>query len=142
MNLISSILISLVLTIIITIAIIFIYFISTGWKQFQFTTNQLPEWDAGSAGVERIRFMYCTFTIYRPDGTQMSKDVTGVLNGMAVAYDVKEKTANPKTLQLTGKLNPFSFVIKGYNDPSVVSDPSIPSWANSNVSLVGRWRVI
>jgi hypothetical protein len=79
--------------------------------------------------VSRLRFRNCVFTVKRGDGVTKTHDVTAVLNGMAVAY--KGGYNNPQMLTLVRPLNPFSFVIPGFNDRATVADPSARPWCAS-----------
>ncbi len=108
----------------------FVWYHYTGWQTFSFKTGDNPSWlPANQADISRLRFKDCVFTVNRGDGVSKTQDVTPVLNGMAVAY--KGGTSNPMSLTLTRPLNPFSFVIQGFNDSATVSDPTKPPWCTS-----------
>jgi hypothetical protein len=133
-----SLIIAAVVIIILLIIIAFIWYEFMGWGPFTGTNGSVMSWD--SDDVAAMRFKNCIFTVSRPDGTVATKDVSSILNGMAVAYEGSVKP--PSSLALARPLNPFSFVIKGFNTVDVVPDPSIPLWANSKVTLTGKMRTL
>jgi hypothetical protein len=45
-------------------------------------------------------------------------------------------------LTLTRPLNPFSFVIPGFNDSATVARPDAPEWKSATVTLTGSWKTI
>lgn len=90
--------------------------------------------------ISDLRFQQCIFTVTLPNKTVKSVNVSSVLNGMAEAYVGSINI--PKTLNLIKPLNPFSFVIKGFNDVATVPDPSTPMWKNATVTLGGKYRVL
>lgn len=101
-----------------------------GWQQFSNQTGDSVSWQAaGSADVSRLRFRNCIFTVKRSDGATQSKDVTAVLNGMATAYAGGPN--NPTELSLDRPLNPFSFLIAGFNDSTTVPDPTAAPWCSA-----------
>ncbi|MFA6166980.1 MAG: hypothetical protein WC700_10205 [Gemmatimonadaceae bacterium] len=119
-----------VITLVMLIVAAFIWSRFVGWQSFTNKTGDQVSWQAaGSADVSRLRFLDCTFTVVRSDGVVGSKDVTAVLNGMAVAY--QDGSNNPTVLSLDRPLNPFSFVITGFNDSATVADPTKPPWCSA-----------
>ena len=116
--------------VLILIAAAYAWYNFTGWQAFSFTTGDKPKWvPAGGADISRLRFKNCTFTVVRGDGVTKPYDVTAVLNGMAVAFE--GGISNPGSLALVRPLNPFSFVIPGFNDSKTVADPTAPPWCSS-----------
>lgn len=108
----------------------YVWYNYTGWAAFSFKTGDAPAWTpAAQADISLLRFKDCVFTVQRGDGVAKSYDVTPALNGMAVAY--RGGGANPAALTLTRPLNPFSFVIPGFNDRASVPDPSAAPWCAS-----------
>ena len=127
----------------------------TGWSApFAYQTGATPAWTPmkDSKGIpqdiSRLRFKGCVFTATRADGVSQSLNVDVVLNSMAVAF--KPNVAggtNPASLNLVTPLNPFSFVIPGFNDKATVPSPSVPLWSitatpAAKVSLTGQVRTI
>jgi len=109
------------------------------WEAFEFYGGSRPAWPAPAGEkVNSLRFEGCTFTTANPQGEKASFDVTPVLNGMAVAYDVPLAPGMSNTLFLGGSegqqipLNPFSFVIPGFNDRGAVPDSTARD----------RWKVV
>ncbi len=100
------------------------------WKSFNYQTNDIPTWNASD--VSLIRFKNCIFT----SGTQQI-DVTSVLNSMSNAY----KGGNLLSLSLDRPLNPYSFVIMGYNDSNTIKYPTT-QLVNVPTTLTGYWKVI
>jgi hypothetical protein len=98
----------------------------TGWAAFSYKTGDSPRWAGGD--VSRLRFKDCVFTVARGDGKTAALDVSPALNSMAVAYKTGSAVTNPPALTLTRPLNPFSFVIAGFNDRLTVPDPTAAPW--------------
>lgn len=113
--------------IILTLILVVMYYYLIGWKEFSYSTGDNITWPSDNVGS--LRFKNCTFTVNMPDGTKKTKDVTDVLNGMAVAYNGSQVT--PPSLALTGPLNAFSFTISGFNDSVTVRDPTASPWCLS-----------
>ena len=121
---------ALVITIILVVGAAYVWYAFFGWSGFSYGTGDSPSWlPAGQADLSRLRFKDCVFTVTRSDGRVGRIDVTPNLNSMAVAY--KGGSYNPSTLTLTRPLNPFSFVIPGFNDRSTVPDPTVAPWCTS-----------
>lgn len=108
---------------------------SVGWTSFSYQLGDSPGWipKAGRGGVpgdvSKLRFSKCYFSVARADGITRTLDVSPALNSMAVAY--KGGKGNPSMLTLTRPLNPFSFVIPGFNDRASVSNPTAPPWCSA-----------
>jgi hypothetical protein len=141
MNKTSALLLAAVITFLIVIIAAYMMYNYYNLASFSFTTGQPGTWTVPAGhDVSDLRFIKCIFTVSVPGQTPVTKDVSSVLNGMAVAYT---KSANPPTeLSLISPLNPFSFVIPGFNDSATVKDPTIPKWTNAKVSLVGKVRIL
>lgn len=139
MQLVLSLIIAAVVIIILVIAVAFVWY-EMGWQSFSGTNNSNMSWGGNGADVANMRFKGCIFTVKLPNGKTVTQNVTTVLNGMAVAYVDSPKPQS--TLALVRPLNPFSFVIKGFNTPDVVPDPSVPLWANATVTLVGKVKTL
>jgi hypothetical protein len=122
---------STVIVIIILIIAAYVWYNYIGWSGFAYKTGDRPSWlPASGVSISRLRFKDCIFTVTRADKKVSSLDVAPVLNAMAVAY--KTSTVGiPQTLTLTRPLNPFSFVIKGFNDRATVSDPRVYPWCTA-----------
>jgi hypothetical protein len=140
----SALLLSVVIVITILVSTAYTWYNFTGWKQFNFKPSaDAPSWaPSKDADVSRLRFKGCIFSVARPGFGVKSINVDKVLNSMAVAY--KSGVNTRTSLKLTGPLNPFSFVIVGFNDRLTVplSPDRDPTWANSTVSLTGKVRTI
>jgi hypothetical protein len=131
---------SAIILIIILLAAAFIWHGRVGLTSFSFKTGDLPKWDGGVNDVTALRFLNTIFTVTMSDGTSKTLDVSPVLNRMTQAYvDVKNP---PHTLSLVRNLNPFSFVIPGFNDVGSVPDPSTTKWTSAKVTLAGNLKVI
>ena len=139
----SALFASALIIIIILLVAAYIWYNFIGWTEFNATTGDQPIWKPDVA-ISRLRFKDCIFTVTRSDGVSQSLDVSQVLNGMVVAF--KNSTLDvAEPLKLVRPLNPFSFVIAGFNDKATVSDPSIPLWNVKNgatATLSGKWRNI
>lgn len=113
----------------------------TGWARFDYKSGDSPVWvPARDADLSRLRFRACLFTVTRGDGVVRAYDVAAALNGMAVAF--RGGSSNPASLTLTRPLNPFSFVIPGFNDRASVADPTAEVWRSAAVTLAGKVRTI
>jgi hypothetical protein len=107
------------------------------WTPFTFSGGTDPgEWTpaAGKSPAD-LRFRGCVFTVAPPGQTPHSADVTGILNGMARGLQGVKGAGAPATLALDRPLNPFSFVIPGFNDVATVSaaggaGPTGPPWCS------------
>ena len=118
------------ITILIVIVAVYVWYNFAGWKTFTYKTGDDPSWiPSTGADISQLRFKNCMFTVKRSDGKIRSLDVSVVLNSMAVGF--KGGTNNPATLLLTRPLNPFSFVIVGFNDRRTVTDPTVLPWCTS-----------
>lgn len=117
-----------------------------GWEKFSFKTQDNASWT--STDKSRLRFKKCIFTVTLADKTTtQTKDVTAILNSMALGYKTDEPSGLDlsKPLKLIKPLNPFSFVITGFNDKKTVSDPSAPQWlvsGGATATLTGNYRTI
>lgn len=107
------------------------------WTPFTFNGGKDPgEWTpAGGKSPASLRFRDCVFTVTPAGKPARSADVTGILNGMARGLRGSSGGAGgPSALALDRPLNPFSFVIQGFNDagtatdPGTVPDPSVAPW--------------
>jgi hypothetical protein len=144
----GAVFISVIIVIILVIAAAYVWYYHTGWQSFNFKTGDSPSWSSSDGDVSKLRFDNSIFTVTRSDGVMRSQDVTEALNGMAVAY--QNGTVAPGVLNLTGPLNPFSFVIPGFNDSQTVTDPTGPLWCTTGpkcspsaiAMLAGKWRQI
>jgi hypothetical protein len=114
------------------------WYYHTGWHAFAYETGSSPSW--GASDISRLRFKDVVFVVSRSDGIVQKKDVSAVLNGMAVAYE--SAVNKPPQLRLVRRLNAFSFVVEGFNDPVTVRDPSLPMWISARVTLTGDWRLV
>jgi hypothetical protein len=111
------------------------YYRAGAWTPFTYNAGDTPAWTAASGkSVADLRFKACEFTVTLPNSTPQALDVTAVLNAMATAYKTATTPSgqSPKaSLGLTQNLNPFSFVIPGFNDAGTVSSPSAPPWCTA-----------
>ena len=122
---------STVIVIIILIVAAYVWYNYIGWASFTYKTGDHPSWlPASGVSISRLRFKDCIFTVTRADKKVASLDVAPVLNAMAVAYKTST-SGTPQELTLTRPLNPFSFVIKGFNDRATVSNPGVYPWCTS-----------
>lgn len=109
----------------------------TGWKSFSYSIGDTVSWTAAEGSdVSSLRFKNCKFTSKKTTGDSKTIDVTAVLNGMAVAYEGADSTPGfsiPTTLPLVRALNPFSFIITGFNDVTTVGagKNSGPDWCTN-----------
>ena len=132
-----------------------------GWKPFAYREGEVVTFSAGkteSAGS--IRFRGATFTVTAPDGTSRSKDVTAILNGMALAYSGGAGAAT-SSFSLGGKvcikknakglctqtgrprpLNPFTFTIAGFNDRKTVPTKADAAEWTGAARLTGEARLV
>jgi hypothetical protein len=122
-------LVALIIVLVLLIAVAYGWYNYTGWQPFSYATNDVPAWHPLSGQVARLRFKDAKFTVTRLDGVQATYDVTAVLNGMSTAYT--GSITGPPALTLTRPLNPFSFVIPGFNDRTTVADPTSSLWCTS-----------
>lgn len=131
-------------TLLLALVAAYVWYNFTGWQPFRFQTGSVPTWvPSGGADVSRLRFKGCTFAVALAAGPPRTADVSAALNSMAVAY--KGGKANPAALTLTGPLNPFSFVIEGFNDRATVPDPTVAPWCDgcgARAALAGQVRTI
>lgn len=137
---------SAAIIIVLLLVLSYVWWHYTGWNQFAFSAGDLPSWKPTGAGknVSLLRFKDCVFTVQRAgDAAPTSRDVTAVLNSMAVAYSSGRSrfyapSDYPPSLDLARPLNAFSFVIPGFNDVyyldaegnprGTVKDPSAAPW--------------
>jgi len=95
--------------------------------------NPCPSWTVKNPAKQhasQLRFKKAVFTIKCTDGTVYTRDVTAVLNSMAVGIaSTKNSGTNKKrpTLYLSDPLQPFSFAIVGVNDLKTLGDYPSPS---------------
>lgn len=142
---------------------------STSWQSFTATsaTYDWPQWSTTSVnGASDLRFRNCIFTVALADGTpKQTHDVTAVLNSMAVQQQspvvTTITTGGAKfqpTMSLVRPLNPFSFAIPGFNDPTTLTGKDISAypWCIANcvsaspikntapavVTLTGEYRTL
>jgi len=126
----SAALLATIIVIALVIVAAYVWYNYTGWAEFSNKTGDSPSWvPANGADISRLRFKDCIFTVTRGDGVSRSYDVTPALNSMAVAY--RGGGGNPLSLTLTRPLNPFSFVIPGFNDRATVADPTAAPWCTT-----------
>lgn len=149
MEIVLAMVIAMLLTIIFAVGGCYIWFYYTGWTAFTHNTGDSPQWlPANDKDVSRLRFNNCLFTVTRADGVVGKLNVDVVLNSMAVAFKPNATSGtNPSTLNLVKPLNPFSFVIPGFNDKITVPDPTAALWCitcpqGATVSLTGEVRTI
>ena len=120
-----------------------VWYYKVGWQPFSFAQAAgaaPPSWSpSGTATVDRLRFRKVVFTVTPATGSPRSVDVSAVLNGMAVAY--RDAVTVPDALSLVRSLNPYSFVITGFNDSSVTTGASDPL-AGATAELSGVYRTI
>jgi hypothetical protein len=107
----------------ITLILLFLFFFTWyhiyGWTTFSFAIGDDASWTARTGkDIRWLRFKDCVFTVTPTGGTAKTLDVTTQLNTMAKAYMGMDGTIkNPPTvLSLSRNLNPFSFVLTGFND--------------------------
>lgn len=120
---------------------------SSSWQSFNASsvTYDWPQWSSTSKnGASDLRFRNCIFTVTLGDGkTTQSLDVTNILNGMALQQKSPVITTTTitsgsskyqPTMTLVRPLNPFSFVINGFNDPTTLANVDIGAypWCTAN----------
>jgi len=116
-----------VIVLVLVLAAAYAWYNFFGWAPFAYQAGDTPAWQpAGQAGLDRLRFKGCTFTVARSDGVTRTLDATPVLNAMAAGF--ADGPANPPALSLERPLNAFSFVIAGFNDRATVANPGAPPW--------------
>ena len=117
---------------------------TTSWSTFSASSANFdwPQWSSTSSkGASALRFRNCKFTVVLGDGTTTkTKDVTNTLNAMAMQQQTPilssgssgssspAPTTGPmfqQSMSLVRPLNPFSFTITGFNDPTMFSDPAV-----------------
>jgi hypothetical protein len=124
-----AVLLAVIVVIVILVVAAYVWYHHTGWASFSYQTGDAPFWlPADGADLSRLRFKDVTFTVTRT-GQPTTRDVTAVLNGMAVAFT--GGVSNPPSLTLVRPLNPFSFVIPGFNDRASVPDPTAAPWCSA-----------
>jgi hypothetical protein len=130
-----SLLVATVITLAILIVAAYCWYNFLGWEEFSFSAGDVAAWGSksGADDASRLRFKGCVFTVKRGDGVTKQLDVTAVLNGMACGHT--GSSVAPLTLALTRPLNPFSFVIKGFNDKASVPDPTAAPWCTAPPAL-------
>lgn len=120
-----------------------VWYYKFGWQSYSYSQSAgaaAPSWSPSTgATVDRLRFRKAVFTVTPTVGSPQSVDVSAVLNGMAVAY--RGSTTVPAELTLVRPLNPYSFVITGFNDSSKTSGGTDPL-AGATAELVGYYRTI
>jgi hypothetical protein len=122
--------IALLAVIVIVLVVAFGWYHYTGWTTFSYRVGESPSWTPSTGGdVSRLRFKDCVYTITRGDKVVKTQDVTPVLNSMAVSQ--KGNAKQPKALTLDRPMNPFSFVITGFNDRKSVPDPTVAPWCTA-----------
>ena len=149
---------------------------SSSWHSFSATsaTYDWPQWSSTSInGASALRFRNCIFTVALASSppVQQTHDVTAVLNEMAlqqkspvIPTTTTISTGSGKfqpSMSLVRPLNPFSFAIPGFNDPTTLAgtDISLYPWCIANcvtpntaggytnappavVTLTGEYRTI
>jgi hypothetical protein len=141
MSLAADISLSIIIVVIIFIILAFVWDKFIGLTKFSAGKSSVVSWFVtGKKDITDLRFQECIFTVVMPSGVTKSVDVSSVINGMAAAY--VGNAIIPQTLTLVKPLNPFSFVIKGFNDVATVPNPSTPAWKNAKVTLTGKYRIL
>jgi len=163
---------AIIALLVVLVGVYYVWYSSHGWETMTFTSG---EGFAGSPGspagrgpswvphkgrpLSSLRFRNAIFTMVDVKGKTHTKDVTAVLNGMAAAYggELYAHAAPPPALEMTGPINPFSFVIKGVNDlPAYHVDSKgkaefdkgkiNEAWAREQgrlpATLKGQWRTV
>lgn len=138
---------AVVITLIVLVVAAYVWWHYTGWETFAYSAGDSPEWrPTKGAHVSRLRFKDCSFQVLRADGATSGIDAAPALNSMAIAFKKAARGTAPSALALVRPLNPFSFVIPGFNDRASVSDPSDPAWCGGGpcaaVTLRGKVRTI
>ena len=138
-----------VVTALVALAAAFAWYHLTGWTRFSYATGDAPRWGAPPGGVGRLRFSRVEFAVTRGDGATGRTDAAPALNSMAAAYagGGPAAAAAPPALGLDRPLNPFSFVVPGWNDRAAVADPAAYPWATggprpATATLSGWWRAV
>ena len=127
-----ALLLAAIIVLVLAIVASYVWYNFTEWTEFSYNTGDDPSWTANNnADISRLRFKDCIFTVTRADGKVATLNVSPVLNSMAVAYKSGSVGTNPPALVLTRPLNPFSFVIAGFNDKLTVSDPTGAPWCTA-----------
>jgi hypothetical protein len=127
----SSVVLAAIITLVLVIAVAYAWYGFVGWSDFSYSAGDSPAWaPAPGKSLARLRFKDCVFTVRRGDGKTATFEASAVLNGMAVAY-ASAVGAPPPVLTLDRPLNPFSFVITGFNDRASVPDPGAAPWCTS-----------
>jgi hypothetical protein len=122
--------IAAVVVLVVLLIVAYVWYNHTGWTQFSYRVGESPSWVPAAGGdVGRLRFKNCVFTITRSDGVIRTQDVSPVLNSMAVGQ--KGNAKPPTALTLDRPMNPFSFVISGFNDRASVPDPTGAPWCTA-----------
>lgn len=135
--------------IVLLLVIAFLWWHFAGWSEFSFSAGDRPSWAPTGAhkNVSRLRFKDCVFSVQRAgDPAPTSRDVTGILNNMAIAYSRGNSrffvpSDFPASLSLDRPLNAFSFTIPGFNDAyyadadgaphGTVRDPTAAPWCGA-----------
>lgn len=140
----------LVVVVVLLIVAAYVWYNYTGWQKFTFEgavpynkNAPAPKWQAsgGDPSAADLRFRDVVFTVVDPSGVAHRRDVTAVLNGMALAYH--SAATPPPTLALDRPLNAFSFTIPGVNDrQSVPTKSAAAAWANAKTRLEGGVRTL
>lgn len=131
-----ALIIAVIVALIIVIAGAVINYSGRGWEPFAYKEGDSPAWSGDQ--IANLRFRGATFSVQLPSGETRTQDVTEVLNGMAVAHRGIAKQGT--TLNLDAPLNPFSFLISGFNDSKTVPDPTAAQWLNAKARLSGQYR--
>jgi len=126
----AALLIATIVALIVAIVVAVVMYKFTGWTPFSFKDGDTVSWTPATGDISHLRFADCVFTSRNAAGTSQSRDVTAVLNGMAGAYAGATGAGMPPSLVLTRPLNPFSFVIPGFNDSTTVKNPSAIEWCS------------
>lgn len=136
---------AIIITLIILVGILYAYCYFIGWTPFSYQRGQTVSFGSIDAKISHLRFKNVIFTVTVPGSQPVSKDVTSTLNNMAYAWvgaNPPTSPSAPNILSLDLPLNPFSFVIKGFNDPATVSTPNTSQWQTATVSLNGTYKFI
>lgn len=114
----AALILGLVVVLVVLVVGAWVWYYATGWKSFEYKAGDTVSFLPAKGGtVAGLRFRQTVFTIVDRTGAPVrAEDVSQVLTGMAVAYDGARRA--PSTLTLARPLNPFSFTVRGVNDPS------------------------